>query len=1184
MKQEYYQWALIGFSGIVMATLSFFVYKEVFPEYKLYQNRYVELEAYRAQQLKQPPAPFKKGIKQIVMPTTPTGPVEIDRCSSCHVAMDLPHFMPMRVSTDIKGQIRRDARGRPILEPNPDYIWHQVDEKIAQLEEGTPKEQAKAQEMKAWSQVQVGSQSYDMRKALAAHPLLAGETRPFEYHALEEFGCSVCHSGNGRALTTVRAHGPVFDGQYPEEHSAPEPVFQENEKDPPEFAKVFNHKPGSSLLFQTTPILVGSLVEARCVDCHQSDNRRLEELAQETERLKEKQQGRRELIKRSIEEEKGALVTLCQLWINLKAMGFEKTLQSYETLAGRWDQSPREKSAYEATTHWLHQWKREAAASDALPEDFTREKLLLEMEKVLGDKASVQDIVQMLERDSRSAQEVVERFLERSQSLPPLAFLQASLKEKQKQQALKEEEIDPFHENLASWQQGQNLFLSQACYACHKIERFSRGAVGPELTRIGLSYPWYVKESIVWPQADLASSTMPNFKLDHEDLEDLMTFLMSQRGPGKNIANVQYKLSLKDWEAGAKLPWERPVATLDNLEESARIFASEGCASCHRLKGFESEWGFSNEKLKRPLAAQDQKEFFEKFFPQQLNGHELVASLALHRSWIDQNLEKVRPEGILDRLHKKYPGLLLSYHTPFKVAQRLLKTTNSDPKDSERLQKVFWAYLQVWGLGREIGPYLHGSGVHRSKAWLMDHFKNPQSSVARSIMPVFPFDTSKFEALIYMLEVLGRKNRDEWRLIWDIRGFDPEKTYSMLCAQCHGNGLLGNGPVAEWIYPIPKNLRQPTFLRHLTKERAIHSIAKGIPGGPMPGWSLCEEGQSPILKEEEVAKIVDWLFTNLPGAELVPSERDIPKWNWTPEQIEKEILEDPDYKELKAKDKEDTVQRPPLASVFEAQVQKAPQSEIFDLVPSSQENEASWSYFLKEKFYTQANVDAAWPVFMEHCAHCHGAKGAGDGLRSVTMKEAKPRMLTNIHWLSSKDDVRLLRSIKFGVPGTAMTSFADVTTPMQRLQLVVLIRSLSLESQMRDAIEAKLKKRLDLLSIEASWQVSSQHLYEIWMKFSQRLIGNFHTRLFYKAYMELLETLAPVKAKDSGLDLSKLKSAIEASLKQVVEERAALSGQLLGESLLEKIEAVDQKREALETLKAQLEQTYAMDQDIRQHP
>jgi hypothetical protein len=74
---------------------------------------------------------------------------------------------------------------------------------------------------------------------------------------------------------------------------------------------------------------------------------------------------------------------------------------------------------------------------------------------------------------------------------------------------------------------------------------------------------------------------------------------------------------------------------------------------------------------------------------------------------------------------------------------------------------------------------------------------------------------------------------------------------------------------------------------------------------------------------------------------------------------------------------------------------------------------------------------------------CHGNEGDGSGTRGSTMQEAKPRMLTNLDWLRSHDDLRILRSIKYGVPGTSMTPWGDLTNSLQRLQLVMFIRSLT---------------------------------------------------------------------------------------------------------------------------------------------
>ena len=108
------------------------------------------------------------------------------------------------------------------------------------------------------------------------------------------------------------------------------------------------------------------------------------------------------------------------------------------------------------------------------------------------------------------------------------------------------------------FQRGQQLFISQACYACHRIAGFSRGGVGPELTNEGFADPWFIKESIYCPQADLRTSTMPNMNLDHPELEDLTTFLVGQKGKPKSVSKVAIAFRLS-WEAGKKLPSEKPL-------------------------------------------------------------------------------------------------------------------------------------------------------------------------------------------------------------------------------------------------------------------------------------------------------------------------------------------------------------------------------------------------------------------------------------------------------------------------------------------------------------------------------------------------------------------------------------------------------------------------------------------------
>jgi mono/diheme cytochrome c family protein len=874
MRTEYYYQLSLIFLGVV-ATLFFgaFFYREVFPEYKIYQDIYWDLEKFRSGYTGKPPPPFTFGIKQIVFEKDDHGAPIIDRCTSCHVALQYNHFA-------LTG---------------PDSVWQKLDETIASLEkDGKQKE---ADRLKGLKTVEVGEHTYDVTKVLRMHPLMGKETRPFQFHPIDEYGCTSCHNGNGSGLTTEKAHGPVFDGQYEEEFVGPEPKFSElDSENDPAFARIFNHKPGHSLLFQTTPIYVGALMEAKCVQCHQ------------------------------------------------------------------------------------------AGKDDVL---------------------------------------------------------------------------------LKHYKRGEELYVSQACYACHRIDGLARGGVGPELTLEGMKYPWFIKESIVWPQADLKTSTMPNYRLDHVELEDLMTFLLAQNGRGRDRSETDYKKKITKWDAGEKTAIEKPInpAELHDLRYSMTIFATEGCAACHRLKGFESNVGYKSAKDKDEFETHyRESQWFKKLFPEEIIGSDIVKVLKEHSNEIDEHIiDNLRDGSILEEIESKYPHTIESFYANFAYAKR---AGQNSVKWNDRVHRVLMMYIQEYGLGRLIGPRPNWSGIYRSDEWLIEHFRKPNRHTARSIMPALPFDDSKFYALTYMLDVLGKKNRDQVRQIWEKKGFDAELAYQIYCSQCHGEFLHGNGPVAEWIYPIPKNLRNADFLRNFTRENVIDSITHGVKGTPMPPWGEVAEDKPladgiPVISGNEIKQIVDWIFSSLLGGEVIKNSKDVPKWQYSPADVLEEIrleggkLEQgpqPEFIELKEA-KPSSASLNPLALTSQKSKSQEPRvDDVFTISPNKLGGLEKNSYYIQKKYYTKENLQAGQSFFELNCAVCHGIEADGTGYRAGSMFDAKPRMLTNLHWIDTRDDLRLLRSIKYGVQGTSMIPWGDQTTSLQRMQLVMFIRSLSISQEERDSL------------------------------------------------------------------------------------------------------------------------------------
>lgn len=1007
MKREIsYQSSLIALGIVATLFLSIFFYRELFPEYREYQNRFVALEELRSSLTHEPPAPFKLGVKQLVMEREDKGPAFIDRCTSCHVAMQIEAYSPTRLKHDINGNLVYDAKGFPVKEENPDYIWKLLDEKIA-----AEKAPSKIAALEALKVVHVGHAQYDVEKVLAMHPLIGRETRPFEYHPIEEWGCTSCHGGNGRGLVTDRAHGPVMDGQYEEEQEGFVPQFLESDPEhDPAFSKVFNHKPSHRLLFQTNPIYVGALIQAKCIQCHQSSAQALSGADASASQVIQSKERELKSVERAYQDELEAVYSALTTNQLIKSKGLEGAIKALEANESNYLLTDKERE-YAATIA-----KRLKSAKGSQQIDSLLKASLgspQEIEK-LSTVKSLDDLKKAISKDASTQKGSLfekELSVQLNQSilnhLKEISTSSTALKDSQTIGVI-ETDIDLLTKN---YQNGEQLFLSQGCYACHRIAGRARGGVGPELTKSGDSYPWFVKQSIVWPQADLKTSTMPNFRLDHEELEDLVTYLLGQTGRSRAVSDTARRLSIQEWEAGKKLDWELPVGEkeIHDLRFGMKVFAAEGCASCHRLQGYESDIQFSDQH-----SLEDQRAWFSKLFPEDILGSTLIKTIENHSAEINQRLiSNGKMDSILQEIALEQPGLIESFYSPFKFAAR----AKDDPVWKSQVHAVLMQYIQTYGLGRLICPRPNWSGVYRSDQWLMEHFKSPAALVPRSIMPVFPFDQTKFRALTNTLDQLGFKNASYDRKVMEIGGFNPENAFTLYCAQCHGETRQGNGPVSTWIYPIPKNLRNAEFMRNLTRERAKQSIIHGVKGTPMAPWGEVGEGKegNPVLSEKEVDLLVDWLFATLPGSTIIQNEKEVPKWNYNPADIEQELQEQGLFDERPLKDSE-------------------PDTE---------------AYFIKSKFYTPENIEAGRNFFWTNCAPCHGKEADGAGLRAEAMHDAKPRMLTNLEWIHSHDDLRLLRSIKYGVPGTSMTPWGDQTNPLQRLQLVVFIRSLSRENEKR---------------------------------------------------------------------------------------------------------------------------------------
>lgn len=1037
MRGQIYQLFLILILALVGALFGIFLYREVYPEYKIYQNAFVNLEAFRASLTHEPAPDFDFGVKQIVISRPDGGPEIIDRCTSCHVALQISAFSPTKIARDVNGEVVRDENGVPLQVPNPDYLFAQLDGAIHALTDKQANDQLliqgdawrvdanlrEAEQLKSLKTVEVNGRMIDLKKVFMMHPLIGNELRPFEYHSQDEMGCTVCHNGNGRALTAEKAHGPVFDGEYEPAFEGPKPKFLEsNPETDPEFSHIFNHKPGHELLFQTTPLFVGGLIEAKCVQCHQPSGAQLKAVFNGLQNLKEAALKKQQRLQKSVKDSRAALTTLQNLRESIQNQGLDATLNQLQISLKDFTLPQEERDQIEARIQYL---------------------------KINHVEMIDKDIASLAQSQSEAEQAEADQALESIGNI---------FQEQQLHRSLTDLDL-----MTKTFRRGQNFFLSQACYACHRIAGFSRGGVGPDLTQEGFNYPWYIKQKLVWPQGDFKDSTMPQMHLDHGTLESLMTFLLAQQGRPKAISDVGYQVDIKQWETGRKLPWEKPLKPdqIHNLDTGMTIFATEGCAACHRLHGFTSNVGYAIEKREKTPSFDEldaEHQWFQGLIPELVGGADIPGSVIIEKlekqaQEIDQRIiNDARQGSLLEKIESEHPGLLSSFYANFEFAMR----HQTSEQWQNRVRRVLMMYIQEYGLGRLIGPRPNWSGIYRSDQWLMEHFYDPSAHTSRSLMPVFPFDETKFACLTYMLDTLGKRNLDSTRAIWEQRGFNPAEAFQIHCSQCHGmSERRDEAPVLPWIYPLPKNLRNATFLRNLTRPRIIESITHGIRGTPMPPWGETPKDKPfdndiPVLRPREIQQLTDWLFRSLPGQGSTPQE--VPKWEYKPEDVLHELQQEGDV--LQSRSLSSVKDFIASLTPTSASPAEAPQdiSEIFDTainpIAGGVDQKA---YYIKRQYYTLANLQAGQRFFHENCAVCHGNEGAGDGTRATEMEEAKPRMFTNVNWQETRDDLRLLRSIKYGVPGTAMTPWGDLTSSLQRLQLVMYIRELgqTIEAQNR---------------------------------------------------------------------------------------------------------------------------------------
>ena len=89
----------------------------------------------------------------------------------------------------------------------------------------------------------------------------------------------------------------------------------------------------------------------------------------------------------------------------------------------------------------------------------------------------------------------------------------------------------------------------------------------------------------------------------------------------------------------------------------------------------------------------------------------------------------------------------------------------------------------------------------------------------------------------------------------------------------------------------------------------------------------------------------------------------------------------------------------------------------------------------------ETSIAAGQQLYATHCATCHGAKGAGDGVQAAKFNPV-PSNLIDAQCKHGPSDGEIFTVIRNGAPKTAMSSFARKITERQTWDVVNYVRSL----------------------------------------------------------------------------------------------------------------------------------------------
>ena len=376
---------------------------------------------------------------------------------------------------------------------------------------------------------------------------------------------------------------------------------------------------------------------------------------------------------------------------------------------------------------------------------------------------------------------------------------------------------------------GRQLFFSNNCYGCHRIEGLSDGTIGPDLSDVGrkwkLDYLW---GRIADPKSILATSIMPKFNMKDDEIKALVIFLKSRKG--RNFAETEIQRFKVKLTGGAELVQAtiKPMKINpgEMVKQGEKLVLDRACTACHKLGnrdgGIAPDLSFEGQlrdgdwilaHFKNPKSTMS-----DSIMPAFRFTDDEFKAMTAYLLTLKGQPTPATGEAIYKNLCLRCHGEKGDGQGP--IAERL----DPYPRD---LTKA--GFMNSKSEARLVSSVRNGVNGTSMPAWGKLVTEEQAKTVLAYIQTTFTKDPRRE----IKARAIPEKNPVAYSTESVTRG---EALFVNRCAGCHGRKGDGKGPNSLDILPKPRNLRNAFFVNSVDDKRLFESIQYGVQGTAMPPW------------------------------------------------------------------------------------------------------------------------------------------------------------------------------------------------------------------------------------------------------------------------------------------------------------------------------------------------------------